>query len=71
MKKTLPKMVKATSAVQSSLLTSFIKVEKREISKKVSSPTTGTESTSKSIPEEKKIPVNKRQSKANSKASLY
>ena len=64
-------MVKAPSAVQSSLLTSFIKVEKREITQKVNSQPTASASNAKSSPEEKKMPLNKRQTKANTKGSLY
>lgn len=69
----LPKMIKAPTAGQNSLLTSFMKVQKREASQAVSSqPSLGTESTSKSTPEEKKLPpTNKREVKKASKGELY
>jgi hypothetical protein len=72
MNKMLPKMIKAPAAGQNSLLTSFMKVQKREASQVASSqPSVGTESTSKSTPEEKKLPSNKREVKKASKGELY
>ena len=53
----LPKMIKAPAAGQNSLLTSFMKVQKREASQVVAASqqlSGGTDSASKSTPEEKK-----------------
>jgi hypothetical protein len=72
MKKMLPKMIKAPAAGQNSLLTNFMKVQKREVSQVASSqPSLGTDSTTKSTPEEKKLPTNKREVKKASKGELY
>jgi hypothetical protein len=65
-------MIKAPAAGQNSLLTNFMKVHKREVSQVASSqPSLGTDSTTKSTPEEKKLPTNKREVKLANKGELY
>ena len=71
MKRALPKMVKAPAG-QNSLLTNFIKIQKREIAgPSQSTCSTGTDSTQKPSVEETKKPLKKRETKTKAKGELY